>query len=248
MNPFSTIADGYARHRPPVHGEILTRALGAHRFRRAIDVGCGSGLSTRALANWAVERIGIEPVEAMVEAARTVDPSATFLTGSAEAVPCPDHCCDLITAAGALNYSDPALFFPEALRLLSPHGTLLIYDFATGSREASAPGSEWLARFIERYPWAPSEARELNPDLLAAQATGLFAAARAEEFSVRLTLTRDFFLEYMLTETNVAYAVRRGASLDEIRAWCAESLAADWPADEATVLFPAYYVLFHPAP
>ena len=45
----------------------------------------------------------------------------------------------------------------------------------------------------------------------------------------------------MLTETNVAHAVRQGQRLDEIRAWCANTL---WTDAEADILFPGYYALF----
>ena len=238
MNPFAAIAAGYAKHRPPVHGQILRRAL-AHWpavIRCAVDVGCGSGISTLALAGFAQERIGVEPAEPMVEAARAVDPAARFIVGPAEAIPLPDGTADLITAAGALNYADLSRFFPEAGRLLSEGGALLVYDFSTGNRS----GSDWLARFVERYPWAPNEARHLNPGILANEAAG-FAIERSEEFTIRLPLTREFYLDYMLTETNVAHAVRQGQHLDEIRAWCAETL---WTDPEADILFPGYYAQF----
>lgn len=235
MNPFAALAEGYAQHRPPVHREILRLALSG-TYATAVDVGCGSGISTRALADFAPTRIGVEPSEAMVEAGRAVDPTAQFLVGPAEAIPLPDSSADLITAAGSLNYADLSRFFPEALRLLAPQGQLLIYDFSTGNAE----GSDWLSRFVARYPWAPNEARRLNPVILAAEATG-FTLQRSEEFTIRLPLTREFYLDYMLTETNVAHAVRQGQSLEEIRNWCADTL---WPHPEAQILFPGYYALF----
>ena len=240
MNPFAAIAVGYAQHRPPVHPQILCRALAdwPGLIGCAVDVGCGSGISTLALREFARERIGIEPAEPMVEAAKAVDPGARFLVGPAEAVPLPDGSADLITAAGALNYVHLARFFPEASRLLAASGALLVYDFSTGNRR----GSDWLAQFVERYPWAPNEARTLNPHILAAEAPG-FRLHRAEEFVIPLPLSRDFYLEYMLTETNVAYAVRQGEPLDKIRRWCHDTL---WAEAEAEVLFPGYYALFVP--
>ncbi len=238
MNPFAAIAVGYAKHRPPVHGQILRRALAdwPAAIGCAVDIGCGSGISTHALAEFAQERIGVEPAEPMVEAARAVDPQARFLVGPAEAIPLPDGTADLITAAGALNYADLPRFFPEADRVLKDGGALLIYDFSTGNRS----GSDWLARFAERYPWAPNEARHLNPAILANEAAG-FALERSEEFTIRLPLTRKFYVDYMLTETNVAHAVRQGQQLDEIRAWCSETL---WTESEGEILFPGYYALF----
>jgi SAM-dependent methyltransferase len=240
MNPFAAIAAGYAQHRPPVHIEILKRALaGTEVFARAVDVGCGSGVSTLALHGFARERIGVEPAEAMVEAARAVDPGAPFLAAPAEAVPLPDGSADLITAAGSLNYADPVRFYPEAARLLAPGGLLLVYDFSTGDKRDSG----WLGRFVERYPWAPNEARTLNPALLAEEAQG-FRLHRSEEFALSLTLTRDFYLNYMMTETNVAYAIRQGGTMEEARHWCEETL---WPDEQAEIVFPGYFALFRRA-
>ncbi len=238
MNPFGAIAVGYATHRPPVHGQILRRALAnwPKPIRCAVDVGCGSGISTLALQDFAQERIGVEPAEPMVEAARAVDRAARFIVGPAEAIPLPDGTADLITAAGALNYADLSRFFPEADRVLNESGALLVYDFSTGNRR----GSDWLTRFVERYPWAPHEARSLNPRILADEAKG-FVLDRSEEFTISLPLSRDFYLDYLLTETNVAHAVRQGQPLDEIRAWCANTLSTD---AEAEILFPGYYALF----
>jgi SAM-dependent methyltransferase len=238
MNPFAAIAEGYAKHRPPVHAEILRLALN-EVVDCAVDIGSGSGISTRALAGFARERIGVEPVAAMVEAARAVDPEGTFLVGPAEDVPLPSSSADLITAAGSLNYADLGRFFPEALRLLKPGGRLLVYDFRAGE----PAGGDWLARFVARYPWAPREARPLDPGILAAEAGG-FTLKRSAEVAVPLTLTRDFYLEYMLTETNVAFAVRQGENLDSIRQWCAENL---WAGEQAEIVFPGYYAVFEPA-
>ncbi len=235
MNPFASIAEGYARHRPPVHREILRRALSGP-YQTAVDIGCGSGISTRALADFARTRIGVEPAESMVEAARLVDPTAQFLVGPAEAIDLPDSSADLLTAAGALNYVHLARFFPEALRLLAPQGSLLVYDFSTGNAE----GSDWLSRFVARYPWAPNEGRHLTPAILADEAKG-FVLERSDEFTIRLSLTREFYLDYILTETNVAHAVRQGQSIEDIRTWCADTL---WADPESPILFPAYYALF----
>ena len=238
MNPFAAIAVGYAKHRPPVHGQILRRALAdwPTAIRCAVDVGCGSGISTLALAEFAQERIGVEPAEPMVEAARAVDTQARFLVGPAEAIPLPYGTADLITAAGALNYADLSRFFPEADRMLGDGGVLLVYDFSTGNRR----GSDWLARFVERYPWAPNEARHLNPQILAAEAQG-FRLQRSEEFTLPLLLTRDFYLDYILTETNVAHSIRQGQRLEEIRTWCDGTL---WTDAEVDIFFPGYYALF----
>ena len=76
-NPFGTdeMAAGYATSRPPVHPRVIEQAFdnwGApNPFERALDVGCGAGVSTRALDGFANSCVGLEPAEAMLRWAAT---------------------------------------------------------------------------------------------------------------------------------------------------------------------------------
>src|SRR5690349_9106257 len=155
------MAAGYARFRPPVHRKILERALTPRAAApRALDVGCGAGLSTQALAGFADVAIGMEPVAAMLPK------QPNFFAGVAEAIPIAGASIDLITAAGSLNYADLILFFPEAARILRAGGLLLVYDFEPGrSFRSSRSLDDWFSAFVERYPWPPHDAIELNPEI-----------------------------------------------------------------------------------
>lgn len=241
MNPFESkeMALGYARSRPPLHRRIVEHIL-PHlpaAPHRALDLGCGSGLSTHALAP--IAAVGLEPAESMTQLGSTVAPAALgFLCARSEQLPFRDASFDLLTAAGSLNYADLPLAFAEAARVLSRPGALAVYDFSTGRFSES-----WFERFVDRYPWPRSEARSLDPDLLATLAAPHFHRTAFEHFSFELELSRDFYLNYMLTETNVASAARRGIALEEIRAWCDSSLRHAWPvgATEAAVTFRGYW-------
>ncbi|MGJ5816675.1 class I SAM-dependent methyltransferase [Paludibaculum fermentans] len=246
-NPFETdkMAAGYATARPPVHAKVIERAhqaLGRPApFRRALDVGCGAGLSTRALDGFAEHSIGVEPAEPMLRWHSTLAPASDFVVGRAEALPVQDGCVDLITAAGALNYANLDQFFPEALRTLTPGGTLLVYDFSPGrSFRHNDRLDEWFTAFSTRYPWPRAEARELNPEILAALDSGC-GLRQNEYFEIGLTLSPGFYLEYMLTETNVASAMRSGVPYDEIRQWCGATLAPVWDGRDHEVLFRGYF-------
>ena len=135
---------------------------------RALDVGCGAGLSTRALEGVARQRTGMEPVEAMLQWTAGVAPGAAFAVGIAESMPFAAHSFDLMTAAGSLNYVNLDRFFGEAARVLTADGVLVVYDFSPGKTFRQGAGLEdWFARFEERYPPPPSEARFLDPEILA---------------------------------------------------------------------------------
>ena len=248
-NPFGTdfMAAGYAASRPAVHPRVMElawRQLGRiEPFDCALDVGCGAGVSTRALSGFARRRIGLEPALAMLQFAAATAPAAEFVAGTAEALPFRDHAVDLITAAGSLNYVDPDRFFPEAARVLAPGGPLLVYDFSPGrSFRDSAALDLWFDRFHSRYPPPAHEARTLSPEILASLASG-FRMHGYRHFEIGITLAPGFYLDYMMTETNVTAAVRGGTPHAEIRSWCAETLAPVWNGLEREVLFRGYFVL-----
>lgn len=251
-NPFGTaaMAAGYASARPPVHRRVLQEAwerLGRREaFPVAVDIGCGAGVSTRALDGMARRIVGLEPALPMLQWASQTAPSAAFAAARAEALPLRGESADLMTAAGSLNYADLDRFFPEAVRVLRPGGVLVVYDFAPGRSFEDSPAlDDWFSRFQARYPPPVAEARALDPATLARAAAG-FGVADSHEFAIPVALQASFYLEYMLTETNVASAVRGGVPPGEIRSWCEETLAEVWPRGERAVVFRGYWVALVP--
>lgn len=239
------MAAGYATCRPAVHPRVMEqvyRQLGRlEPFERALDVGCGAGVSTAALNGFAHSCIGLEPAGAMLQCARPVAPFAEFIVGTAEAIPLRDRSVDLIVAAGSLNYAHLDLFFPEAARVSMPHGVLVVYDLSAGKSFAHAAGlDQWFSSFSRRYPPPANEARELSPEILAQLASG-FRPDSHRRFEIGVRLTPAFYLDYIMTETNVAAAVRSGVPRSEIRSWCAGTLAPVWNDSEHEVLFRGYF-------
>lgn len=243
-----TLAAGYARSRPAVHPRVIDRVrrhLGlAERVGCAVDVGCGAGLSTRPLAPLARMAVGIEPLEPMLAWTRETAPDAHFVVGRAEALPFCDGAADLLTAAGSLNYVDLARFFPEAKRILRRGGRMVVYDFSQGRTMADSPALRaWHDEFMRRYPAQGSTARPLDPELLVPLAEG-FRPAGAERFEEALPMDADFYVDYTMTATNVAAAVRRGEDEDGIRAWCRQSLAPVFEGRRREVMFTGYIAYF----
>ncbi|MBL8179424.1 MAG: methyltransferase domain-containing protein [Bryobacterales bacterium] len=253
MNPFDTreMAAGYARYRPPVHQRVIGLARpylrSAEPIRRALDVGCGAGLSTRALDPLAAEIYGLEPAAGMLAWRQEIAPSAHFVVGAAEALPFARRSIDLLAAAGSLNYAPLERFFPEAARVLSARGLLLVYDYSPGRTFRSGDGLDaWFEEFLRRYPAPASGSRKLNPEILGALDCG-FSLRGHSEFAVGLPLAPDFYREYVLTGTNVAAAAGRGVPESEVRAWCNATLPAVWGGGQAReVLFHGYFACLSP--
>lgn len=243
-NPFSnsTLAAGYANARPPVHPRIIERVRPLLApCHRALDVGCGAGLSTRALLALADRVIGIEPVEEMVHPGQAIVPEASLLVGAAEQLPFRGRAFDLISAAGSLNYVRLPLFFPEARRVLTLGGHLLVYDFKPGrSCVGSTALDAWNEEFLHRYPPGPSRATPLDPEILTRTAEG-FQLRHSAAFDVEVPLTVAAYAEYRLTGTHIGAAVARGESLVAIRDWCLTSLSAVFQDRARGVLFPSWF-------
>src|SRR5690606_21278626 len=100
--------------------------------RRVYDVGCGAGVTTRALVEAGFDTIAVEPSPHLLAIARTAAPAATFLEVSAydlELRP-----CEAVLAIGeVLTYHAPDVdadervrtFFRTVARALAPGGRLV---------------------------------------------------------------------------------------------------------------------------
>jgi SAM-dependent methyltransferase len=234
------LAAAYARDRPPIHEQILRAARLDRQADRALDIGCGAGLSTAALAPLARRAIGLEPVPTMLRHRQAVARHASFVLGRAERLPFKAGSFDLVTAAGSLNYTDLPAALAEIARVLTRDGTFLLYDFSTGRRSVSGDElADWFDSFERRFPWppgwAPLDVRELPP---AGQSLRLIDYTDLE---IRLPMDLAAYLRYMLSEVNVDDAIARGAcSAEQARDWCLETLKPVFADGELTVVIPGY--------
>ncbi len=185
---------------------------------RALDVGCGAGASTAALAPLARRRLGIDRFPAMVAAAVPTVPDAAFAVAGAESLPVAAGAIDLISATGSLEYTDVGAFVAEAERVLTRDGSIMVSNFSFGRPDAAR--ADWPDAFAARWPRRPV------PAVTAATfADGPFRMVADERFVVALDLSLDAYLAYLMTESNVARAVAAGTAAAEVRTWCADALA-----------------------
>jgi len=239
------LAAGYAYDRPPVHRHIM-QDVREHlqltgRLQRALDVGCGAGLSTAALENISEIAVGLEPVRTMLAHCRSTAHNAFFMVGRAETLPFEAEAFDLITAAGSLNYADLDLFFPEAARVLKSSGHLIIYDFSGGRYMAGDHRlHEWFAMFESCYPSPPNYTLDVKH--LDYRRFGLRLEAY-KEMEVIVPMTFNAYLSYVLSEVRVELAIACGASVAEIQKWCRQTLLdmfGDTPRDISFTAYVAY--------
>ena len=98
---------------------------------KVLDVGCGTGESTRFLGNFYpdIEVEGLDLSEGMLNVARGLDSSSNYFVGDVCSIDRPDASYDLvITAFTFRNFPEREASLQEMLRVLCPGGRLLILD------------------------------------------------------------------------------------------------------------------------
>ncbi|XP_078507136.1 putative methyltransferase DDB_G0268948 isoform X2 [Lissotriton helveticus] len=98
-------------------------------YELAVDVGCGTGQSTRVLASYFQKVVGIDISEAQIQEAENCPciPNVSYRVAAAEHLPFEDSSVDLITASVAAHWFNSEEFFREADRVLKPNGCLAMY-------------------------------------------------------------------------------------------------------------------------
>lgn len=117
-----SVEDGHYWFQP--RGRILRQILARHCLPPAtmLDVGCGSGRWVRSLGHMGYQVTGTDIWPAPPEGLAT----ETYAPGTAEALPWPDACCDLVTMLDTLEHVEDLPALKECFRVLRPGGILLV--------------------------------------------------------------------------------------------------------------------------
>lgn len=132
---FAGRSGAYAAARPGYPAAaICAAAAGVAPGAAAVDLGCGTGIAARLLAEAGLSVTGVEPEPSMRQAA--IDSGVRCLDGTAEAIPLPDRSMDLAAAFQSFHWFEPHAAIAEIARVLRPGGRVaLVWNL----REASDP-------------------------------------------------------------------------------------------------------------
>jgi SAM-dependent methyltransferase len=218
----TSAAERYAKGRPYFHPQVIQRIKDylslTEPVPQALDVGCGTGLSTIALKPIAKRIVGVDAAPEMIALAPP-DPQITYLVAPAEQLPTPDTAFNLMTLSSAFHWIRREAFLAEARRVLRPAAWLVIYDNAfTGRMQENSAFQTWCAgEYLQRYPIPPRNRVTLDAQEAAHQGFRLVGQERYENV---VTFSPETLTDYLLTQSNVIAAVEGGHEyLEDVRRW-----------------------------
>jgi ubiquinone/menaquinone biosynthesis C-methylase UbiE len=129
MTTFDALAAHYDAGRTGYSTELYNALVGFGLSPRQhiLDVGCGTGLASRPLIENAVRVTGVDVSAPMLAKARERYPSATWVEGSAEALPFEPGTFDAAISAQAFHHVDRAKAIAEIVRVLKPGGLVAVW-------------------------------------------------------------------------------------------------------------------------
>ena len=199
MNPFvgAQVAARYADARPLLHGHAV-RLLAERipRPQRAIDVGCGTGLSTEPLASLADMVVGVDVSKDMLAKARRVG-GARYVCARAERLPFPDALFDLATIASAIHWFEREAI-TELGRVLGTAAVVAVYDvwFRAEMKDVES-FAEWMrTECADRYP---PVAKNQFTDVSLAEVG--FTPDWQEDLRVEHSVTLESLVAYLMTHS-----------------------------------------------
>lgn len=182
LNPtsrFSDRADDYVRYRPGYPStaiDCILEGLCLSERLTAVDVGAGTGISARLLADRGVCVIAIEP-NADMRARAEDHPRVTWRDGTAEETRLDEGSVDLVLCAQSFHWFRQELAIREFHRVLRPGGRLALMWNKRDSRDPLTAAYRQAILDVEGE--SPLEMREYDPGI--PDRDGLFSPSRSFE-------------------------------------------------------------------
>ena len=240
------IAEGYAK-RPWLHKSVmeqLKKDCGLNSdfvFKNGLDVGCGAGLSTKALKLICDKVTWTDIAESMIEVCNELygdDSAYSFYVAKAEETKIPDEKYDIVTAAGCINWVDERAFMKNVEEILDKNGLLVIYDFAITDR---MPGNNdytgWYMEYLQRFPKPARKERKWTQEDLPEG----FIMEKQTEYDMVYSFDLEQFIDFMLIQSNVNDRIENGNTTpDKVRRWMKETLSPIFADVDRQLVFSGY--------
>jgi len=208
---FSDQAADYVRFRPDYPAaaiDCILEGLADARGLAAADVGAGTGISARQLADRGLEVIAVEPNAAMRSAAQP-HPRVTWRDGTAEATGLEPGSVDLVTCAQAFHWFRQPESIAEFHRVLRPRGRLALMWNTRSQTDPLSLG--YIEAIRDAGGEHPAERRPFDPGVVSAD--GWFEPARLRRFDHAQELDLPGLVG---RATSASYVARQGESFERL--------------------------------
>lgn len=129
QNPFQQGGAGYAAHRPHYPDDLLCFLADQAPARQlAVDIGCGSGQLTTALAGHFEQVIGVDPSPSQITHA-VAGPHIRYQQAAAEKIDITPLKADLIVAAQAAHWFDLPIFYENLTKFAKDKALLALITY-----------------------------------------------------------------------------------------------------------------------
>ena len=238
------IAQGYAK-RPWIHKEVIAqvqKCCGVNReFENGLDVGCGAGLSSKALKLICRQVTGTDISEEMIEVCKTLytDKDYYFYVSKAEQTIIPQIKYDVVTAAGVINWVDKGLFLENMNNVMAEKGMLVIYDFwITNKMCENESYTKWYNdEYLKEFPKPPRDESIWNPE----DVSNYFTMLKQTKFDALYEFDISSFIDFMMLQSNVNVKLSTAKNTEnEIREWFNDSLNYIFNNKKQKLVFEGY--------
>jgi ubiquinone/menaquinone biosynthesis C-methylase UbiE len=235
MNYFAsdTAARHYLEGRPDFHSiavDHIGNFLGlSGKVERALDIACGTGLSTKALLPIASSVYGTDTSAEMLRLAYEA-PNIQYTVAIAEQQPYADHSFDLITVCSGVHWFDIDAFLRECARLLKPKAWVVLYDnFFLGRMAGNSGFNAWYEEhYLVKFPAPPRNSNyEWSRAGLAEKALHF---EEEEQYRNTVALNKVGLVQYLISQSNVIAFVNGGS--------ISYAAAIEWLNNELGHFFP----------
>ncbi len=231
MNYFNlkSAAERYAKGRPNFHNNTIQHIKEFLKINNkpgnALDIACGTGLSTKALLEIANNVYGTDVSGEMLNLAPLKE-KINYAVAPAEQQPFADNFFDLITVSSGVHWFNIDRFLNEAKRILKNKAWLILYENHFIAEMAGHENfSNWFFNvYIKKFPSPPRNNnyswsnQNLNPKG--------FIFIKEEKFKNAVTFNKKQLILYFTTQSNIISAVEKNeTSYEEAENWLSQQLA-----------------------
>ena len=238
MNYFNpkTAAERYSKGRPHFHSNTVKHIKDylhlEKKLNNALDIACGTGLSTKALLAIATNVYGTDASREMLNFA-TQHPEIHYAIASADQQPFVDNTFDLITVSSGVHWFDIDKFLAEANRLLKSKSWLVLYEnYFIAEMIGNNHFTNWFREvYLKKFPSPPrnNDYPWTNENLVPKN----FNFITEEKFKNSVAFNKKQLALYFTTQSNVISAVVQGqTTYGEAENWLHDELASFFQNDD----------------